>query len=372
MIFGLYALAQLLANRFLRAALLLTLCFYTHIGVSWFLALSMFFFGLCNKQYRRLSLWIPAVSLFLSAPIIFKQLIGLQLMSLEGINERHFIEFKALEYLLAFFALGVIINKNKDKKYYLFAALFIASFVFLPYPYRFISAQGYLPVVFLSAVGIDSLRERYNGKSRYLKYAYLLAVSYCLLFSVTLFTEKGYDKGGKISSRAYYADTALMDMVFPLRNARAASQSLWFPDEYALLTRLIARHSEENDIIYSELLVAGVALAGISGRVTANGLFPEISPIKAFNPLAVSKLLILPKDEALSNIKGIAWSQAFIKIGEGTIFAVYKNSLCRSKAKISKASISFRALSCIFLIFTFLFWQAQKIEGFLKKRAVFS
>ncbi len=367
LMFGLYAFDQLLENRWLRPLLFIALCFYTHIGVSWFFVLGLFLFGLFDTRYRKASLWISAVSLVLSAPIIFKQAMGLQFISLKGIGEKYFIELKVIECLLALFALRIIIGKNRESKYRLFLALFIASFIFLPYPYRFISGQGYLPVIFLSAVGIDSLYERYKDKALYFKYVYLFLVGYCLLFSTTLLTEKDYERDGKINFKIYYADTALINMAFPLRNERIASTSLWFPDEYAALRKLIAQHSQGNDIIYSELFIPGVALASISGRATANALFPEIGPMRAFDPLAVSKLILLPKDRTQSDIKRIASAHTFIKVGEGNIFAVYKNSLCRAKVDIRKASISFRVLAYIFFIFAALFWQAQKIEVFLTR-----
>lgn len=60
LIFGFLAYGQLFKKRQARSLLLLTLCFYTHIGISLFFSLSLFFYGLFYKEFRKACLSVVA------------------------------------------------------------------------------------------------------------------------------------------------------------------------------------------------------------------------------------------------------------------------------------------------------------------------
>ena len=183
LIFGVLAFAQLFNNKPIRALLLLTLCFYTHIGISWFFALSFFFYGLFYREMRRGCLVIFFCAIILSLPLLHQQLLAVKFISRLGVNlmERYTSQIKIVDYILAFF--GLIIIFKKDKRYRIFPAFFLAGLIFLAYPYRFFSAEGYLPVIFLAAFALDGLYDRVKDRAFLLRYTPVLAALFILFLS---------------------------------------------------------------------------------------------------------------------------------------------------------------------------------------------
>ena len=352
-IFGLLAFTQLFQRNFLRSLILLTLCFYTHIGISWFFALSFLFYGLFNREQRKICFGLFILALVLSIPILFKQLTSLRVISSLGLslNERYLCQIKIVDYVLAF--LGLILAFKKDIKYRLFPSFFLASLIFLVYPYRFFSAEGYLAVIALSALFLYALYQDCKIKAVYLKYILISVTLFILFFSPTVSMYKPIGKG-KLSYKIIFFDSALMGMLF------ARGQTMWFPDEYISAANLIKDNSESEDIVYSNFNVAGMILASISGRSTANGLLPEIKPSRKFDPFAVSKIIVFAQDEDHSLINRIASGYHLIGIGENKLFILYKNPYSQARVDIKRASVPFWAIMLISAISIFLFWQRPR------------
>ncbi len=347
-VFGFLAFGQLFQKRPLRSLLLLTLCFYTHIGISWFFALSFIFYGLFYKELRRACLIIFACAIILSLPILSQQLIGLKAISSLGVslNERYTCQIKIIDYILAFF--GLILIFKADKKYRLFISFFLASLIFLIYPYRFFSAEGYLPVIFLSAFALDSLYDKIKDKGLRLRYALVLVALFILLLSPTLSMDRPPAEG-KTSYKIKIADSAVSGMLF------AKADTIWFPREYLSAAALIKDNSRKGDIIYSSFNIVGLTLASISERASANGLFPEIRPSGPFDPLLVSKIIVFNQNDNPDIRDGIVNSYHLTKIGENKLFILYRNPLCQAKADIKKAIVSFWASLYIIIAFIFFY-----------------
>lgn len=342
-IFGLLALGQLFQNRYLRTVLLLVLCFYTHIGISWFFAFILLFYGLFNKEYRKLCFRVFICAFILSLPILFKQLTGLKVISKLGLNlnEKYSCQFKIIDYILAFF--GLILTFKGDKKYRLFLSIFLASLIFLLYPYRFFSAEGFLPIILLCAVSLDALCQELKRKKVYLKYLPILVSLFILFFSPTLSMDKPIEQDKPIY-KINLSDSAFMGMLL------ARGQTLWFPKEYISSAALIKNNSSDNDIIYSSLIIVGVTLASISGRATANALLPEIESSRQFDPFRVSQIIIFLQDDDRNLLNRIVSSYKLIKIGENKLFILYKNPACHVKVDIKKAALSFGWIAFIGLV----------------------
>jgi hypothetical protein len=378
MIFGFLGLNELFNGHFVRPALLLTLCFYTHIGMSWFFALSVILYGLLDRRYARASFAIFAFALILSAPMLCKQLTGLRYISISGIgNERYFCEFKTIDYLLASFSFWLL--RKKALNYRLFLAFFFSSLIFLPYPYRFINAQGYLPVVFLSAMALDYFcvpRPRAPCLTRsgglYARALFAFLAGCILLFSPTVAMNKDIEKGGRIKYKIYLADSALANLLLPGRNQRIFSGLIGIPSEYLSLARLIKQNSEGTDIIYSKLYLVGITAASLSERASANGLFPEIAPSRKFDPFLVAKLIIMPQDEDREMLDAIVRNYHLRKLGENKLFIIYNNSLKfplgdeAAKIQTRRASVTFKAISLILAVWALLFIFAGRVEHFLR------
>lgn len=351
-IFGFLAVDRLLHNKFLKSLLLLTLSFYTHIGVSWLFAFSLCFWGLLNKQYRK-SCFVTFISaLILSLPVLIKQLIGLRFISVLGFNlkEAYVSQIKIFDYLLALFGL-ILIFKQHGERYKLFLSFFLASFIFLLYPYRFFSAEGYLPIIFLSATCLHILYGKLEKKNVFLKRLFILAILFILILSPTLSMSESAGEEGKGEFKIVIFDSALTRMVFPKSN-----ETIWFPDEYLSASAYIKINSDKDDIIYSNSELVGVILAGLSGRATANALFPEIKTSKAFNPILTSKILIFTQPDNKDNLNRLVAHYNLIKIGENKLFIIYKNPATGIKANVKKASVNFVVILLVGFVFITLFY----------------
>jgi hypothetical protein len=349
-IFGLLAFNQLLQKKIFRCGLLLALSFYTHIGASWFFAIAMIAYGLMVKDYRKATWKTCGCAFLMSAPVLFKEFVGLGYISKLGFNifERFYCEFKPVDYILAL--IGILAVLKMARQYKLFYSFFLASLIFLPYPYRFFSAQGYLPVALLSGVGVYFIYEKLKNNKIFLS----LSVIYFLFCSLTVLSEAG-STYGRVNYKSYLFDSAFLNMTLPEMNKRVASVSLWNPDEYLSAADLIEKHSYKDDIIYSPSQVVGVCLASIAGRATVNHLFLEIDTLKKINPLAAARIIILPKDGKQERLKRKINKYNFEKIGENELFVLYKNPSSLAKIAVRRPLVSFAWIGLIALIFALLF-----------------
>lgn len=360
LIFGILSLDQLFKKRLLRSSLLLTLGFYTHIGVPGFFAVAFILFAFLNREYKKISIICVLVTIALSTPIFLKQLMSLKYVTVIDLKEKYFCEFKTADYILA--VIGFILSYKASGKYRIFPALFLSSIVFLKYPYRLFSAEGYLSIIFLSAISLDGLYQRLlENKKRYVGYLLIAIMVFLSLFSPTVLTKKD-NNIPEVSFNIYIFDSVILNMLFPDRNKRFNSSTLWFPDIYLPASALIRQNSEADDIIYCKLANVNVALAGISNRVSANGLFPEIGPLHKFDPISVSKIFVAPKSDDPQELKYIVNKYNLVKIGEDNLFVIYSNPYPYGKANIRKASVSFGMILLIGVVFLFctsvpIFWK---------------
>jgi len=145
-------------------------------------------------------------------------------------------------------------------------------------------------------------------------------------------------------------------MAFPGRNPRVASSTLWFPGEYLPVVNLIKQNSEANDIIYSHFSNVSVSLADLSGRATSNGLFPDVKPLREFDPISVAKIFIVVKYGNLPWLERVVKEYNLAKVAETQLFIVYKNPLSKMKLAPKTASLPFWGIILLFLLFFFLYY----------------
>jgi len=359
LIFGILAFDQIFKQKILRAVIFLAFCFYTHIGVSWFFVLTLTFYLIGDKQYRKSGFLILLLTGILVLPILIKQISALGLVSVIGLNlgEKFFCQIKIIDYFLA---IGGLFFALKAKgKYYLFSSLFFASFIFLAYPYRFFSAEGYLPVIFLSAVFLLNLWERCKLKAA-LKKIFVLVVFFLLFISPTLSLSKSTQRWGAICG-IKFSDSVLTGML------SAKGYTMWFPEDYLPAAALIRANSQEGDIIYSNLGILGPVLGSISGRATANALLTEIKTSQSFNPLLTSKIIVLTKDINYVFLNNLVKAYNLQKIGETRLFVVYKNPASLFKIKVRKASVPFWMIFLIIGAAVAGFWINKGRSSHLEK-----
>jgi len=354
-IFGILSLGQFFKNRLIRSSILLVLCFYTHIGLSWFFILGLILYGVFNKEARREALFVCAVAFVLAIPMVIQELSGLKSMIAVGpnLNEKYLSQVKVVDLLLA--VLGLSVALKMERKYYLFPALLVAGFIFIIYPYRFLSGEGYFSLILLSALFLDRL---YNALNK--KYVILIIVVFMLVISPTWVMYKSMgDK--KLSYKINVLDSGLINLVL------SKGQVLWFPKQYLSAANIVRENSEDKDIVFSSLNFIGLTVSSLAGRATANALLPEMRLPENYNPLTSSKIIIFSQIDDPSVTSKIIDALKLVKAGENDFFIVYKNPGCEVKARIRKAGLPFAWILSLGLVALLAFWQAGRLEETLYK-----
>lgn len=335
LIFGFLAFGQIFKKRILRAGILLTLCFYTHIGTSWFFAFGLLIYILFNTEDKRAGLISLVFAMALSLPVIIQQIIHIRLISLPNFNEQYFCEFKTLDYILA--AFGLILTLKKEKRYNLFAALFIASFIYVKYPSRFFSSEGYLAIALLSAVSIDALCGNFI-RGRRIKILTAGIILFVFIFSPTVVISQG--TGEPSFYKVYLFDSAFMNIVFGAGREANASKSVLF-SACNSASKIIMDNSSPDDIIYCTEETIGLCLAALSGRATADYLLPEVYPVQRQDAMASSKIIVMLKYHSPEWVKDKIQKYGLKLIGKNNILDIYINPSAKDKIRIKKSLIPF-------------------------------
>ncbi|MDO8536518.1 MAG: hypothetical protein Q7S30_05900 [Candidatus Omnitrophota bacterium] len=327
--FGILAIWQFMNGKTFFSLLFLTFCFYTHIGVSYYMTLTFIIYAFFDKELRRSTFIIVAGALILSVPMIIRQLSGIDLFSFPAIKANNYCEFKTIDYILG--AIGFAILLRSKGKGRLFLALFIASFVYLPYLSRFFSTEGYLPVALLAAVALYGLCESF-GKNRSAKYAVISITAFMLIFSPTIATGT-LTVGGPVL-RMILFDSAPIGMLFPKAKMRQISSSIWFEKSYAFASKLIKENSSPDDIIYCTENIIGLCLAVASDRATANYLLPEVYSKDRADPYADAKIIIMLKYHDPKSVKEIVDKYGLVLLGKNGMLDIYMNPKASAKMTI--------------------------------------
>jgi len=353
LIFGLLSFGEFFKNRHLRAVVLLALCFYTHISVSWFFALSYIFYAIMDKNLRMNSLRIVFYSLLIALPILIPEFIKLHFIHLVGndMPEKFHLQIKVFDYILAGF--GLFLAIKMIPKYKLFISLFLGSFIFLPYPYRFLSAEGYVPVILFSALTMQFIWQKLKEKGLRAKKIFIGVLIFFILFiSPTLFLSKSAGCS-KISYKVDWVDSAFSGLFL------AKGNSIWFPWMYLPTVDIIKANSDSKDIVYSNINAAGLILSSLAQRATANAMLPEIKSFTQVDPFSVSSIIVLPKDLEVEFINGISNKYNLIKIKESKYFSVFRNPFPADRLKFTKAVLGFPVIIIILFLFIGLFWSKE-------------
>lgn len=261
----------------------------------------------------------------LSLPVIFRQAVGGAGALAIGsrLQERYLCRFKPLEYLLAGWGI-VAALKAKDRTGYFAVSLLLASPVLLFYPYRFLVAEGYLAIVVLAATGFDRLYQRaLSSGKRYLQSALIGLLSLIFFLSPAVTMQKPLGQPGMS-----FGITAVDSAIVPLTLATdygQKEQAAYFTDDFQAAAWFIERNTLPGEIVYSNLDLAGVVLAALSQRPSANALLPEVKPSAEFDPFLSSGLIVLTRDEQGEALRAVAERYGLKKIGEQRLFYFYRH-----------------------------------------------
>ncbi|MEI8176911.1 MAG: hypothetical protein WCG78_08605, partial [Candidatus Omnitrophota bacterium] len=211
MVMGIGAWWCLERRWFVRASILLAGAFYTHIGISWVFTGALVLYSFVAARSQRSTIAVLAAALVLAAPMIWREGALLRLDRIVNISERFFCEFKIVEYVLA--AAGIFIAvRRRDRGDLISVSLLMGSFLLALYPYRFFSAEGYLPVILLSALTFDRWYAAAAHRKDLLRYSAAAAAVGILLFSPTVLLSRTQERC-PLGYRTYFPDSALVDLM---------------------------------------------------------------------------------------------------------------------------------------------------------------
>jgi len=309
LIFILLAFYALERKRMFAASILLSLSFYSHLGLPWIGALTFLSYGLLRKEKMKSIIWILLLTLIFSSPMLFHILFNLdKLESVLGlkVGENELIEFYPLLYLFAIIGLLKLKVKGIESRSLFFFALFIG---FLPmainYRYRLISAEGLLPVIFFAGIGLercyDSLCKFFKTKKLksasvgfYLLFCFILINFFCPTISLynTLIPPH---KKKELSF--YLRDSTIVNSLPSYKKHFRPLEVSLYNEDMEELIGIITKNTEKGDIIYSNYTYIGGLLSAFSGRANALHTFYEVKvPPYRVNKIRSSKLLIWLKD----------------------------------------------------------------------------
>jgi hypothetical protein len=329
-ILGTLAVERMWRRDVLRAALLLGLIFYTHIGMAWFWALVMVGWGAVEKKSRRHTLLAVAMALVMAAPFLFAQAAGLAHIARMGykLNESLALQLKPFNILLAVPGLILAIRR---KEYRFFLCVLLATLVFLPYPFRLVSAEGFFAIILLNAAALRAAWQKCSS-DRVGRAVLTCAVCALAVLSPTIARTPPVH-GQKTYWKMEWFDSA------PAGTLLAKGQQLWMPQQYVEAAQVIRQNTGSRDILVSSLDMFGVILAVVSGRPTANALLPEVKASRRFDSLAVSRMIVIPKDEDAGVVESAVREYNLEKIGENKFFLFLLNPSAQGSMLVRRATV---------------------------------
>ncbi|MGE5197295.1 MAG: hypothetical protein ACM3IL_02200 [Deltaproteobacteria bacterium] len=358
-IFGLLSLLCLEKDKVLSAGLFLGLCFYTHAQIPWFFILTLAAYGLFDKSNLIRCLKSAILGILLSAPIII-YLFKNRNFYTPGMAHENFILEVNLYIFLSILGMRVVLKEKKRYGLLLSLAVAMVPFVF-SYPYRYISGQGLVGAILLSAVGLDRLYAA--GEKLFLRpgcgrikesYPAVLIILFMLVSPEFLL------RTGQGLKFTFFGSAYL--------NLAAIGKTADRPNDYSIssskyvgkLIKIVRENSQDRDIIFSNLDFAGTLISALTGRADASGMLREVGPRADHEPIRDSRIVVWFKDPDGSPGKGMMQAvsgYSLKEIAQTDIAYIYRNDFAQSAEQIKRATIpSSIIIAAAFIIASLLVW----------------
>jgi hypothetical protein len=344
-------------RRFVQAALLLGLIFYTHTLYAWLSALFIFLYSLRRSSDRSGCIRTLFLGALLGAPFIIYQFQFRDHFTLVSnqLNESHLLEIDIALYALVILGLWYCRKKEFTRKAWIPLCLWLAATPLLAtHHVRFVFGHGLLGAVLLSAIALDKLTAK-SGKI-------LAGVLVLITFVSPVFHWNFKDKQGGLR----WADRTLMRYMLPdpYMLSRASGFTIYFQEPYEEMKRVIQANSKRGDIIWTDFSYTAGILAVLSDRSTSCAMLAEIKPYQESQRIKDAKTIIWFKNKELRARDGMV--QAVLKydlrlLKEVEMAYIFDNPNYSVKPLIPKALISSVALFAIIgVIFAALMFPAKK------------
>lgn len=284
-IFGLLAWFFLKKKKWVSSAVSMSLCFYSHAGIPWVFFASLLLLAAFNREYRKLSLKAAFTAIAIFLPFILHAARYIKFIHLSSLVEARFISFNFVAMLCAFMSM-YFNRRNKDFLILLFWGYFLASaVVFIKYPYRFFSAQGFLGFAFFSAYFLWSVSGYFAKRQK----LFLVLISLYLLFINATFCIED----NKIKFNFF--DSTFSSLLTKKAYEDTAFKPVFSEKFYLPIVKVIRENSSADDIISSNVLVAAQIFSSLSNRPSSSSMLKEVQVENKFLYSDYAKLIILIK-----------------------------------------------------------------------------
>jgi hypothetical protein len=314
-ILAFYALAR---RRIAACVIFLALVFYTHPALPWMACAAFVLYGFFETKSRRDAFICVLSAICLSLPQIIHTVSNMgRLAGPLGIPmpEGKMFEIYPLIYIFALIGLAKQENAS-GMRIRLFALCLLAAFIPMAvnYRFRFLSAEGMLPVLLLAGAGLDAVYGRIikifkpekMGAAGYGSLTAVFAVVLlfvCPAFSMYIPLDPPYDR----HEFSFHLIDSTAANLLPDYKTHVRPFEITLADTFAeKWVKIIEENTSGDDLICSNDAFMGSMLSALSGRANSARLFLEVEepdiPISEFGSARLALWVREPNGKFSSEI----------------------------------------------------------------------
>ncbi|MFC1594720.1 hypothetical protein ACFL38_05275, partial [Candidatus Omnitrophota bacterium] len=302
---------------------------------------------------------VTVAGIAIAAPFLLHQY-----MVRDYIDVIHNIERFALEINLWVYAAAIpaiFIALKRRGKYLFILSLLLVSLVPVAfgYRYRYLSGQGSIALIVLSALSLDIVYDRcidlvtsqcQQKKKRLCEFVvFLLFLITFLLVSPTIMFNKG-------AVTFHMLNSTYANFIPGLKPVQRPNEfSIYYHKYFNEIKEIIHQHSNPEDIIYcNKEYIAGL-LGAVSHRATSTAMVHEVKPYKRTDPIASAKLIVWMKNPdrpVEKQVAAVAERYKLIKLAETDFAHIYENPNPQGKRKVVAPLVSqttIGAIACLLI-----------------------
>ncbi len=290
------ALDALEDERVISAGIYSGMAFYTHTMVGWCLVLYCVIRAALRDPRSAAMIRSVGVGLVLALPLLYWQWISRDFFELVRVKESRLIEWDLGIYLASCVAIFLCVVK-KDRRYMLPLMMWLSLVPLLfGRPVRFIYGHGLVAGAWLAGLLLDSAWDAGSKNEKFRKAIAPFIFGALLIFffvAPVLRIEQG-----KPTALRWFDRTAMRYLLPPDRHQNDAKGfSIYFPDHYEKMVRIIKDNSVSGDIVWTDFSYCAGILSILSDRATSCAMLAEVRSQKSSNHLMDAKIIVWFKDK---------------------------------------------------------------------------
>jgi hypothetical protein len=345
----------------LGSILLMGLCFYTHTVMAMILWAAVLLYGLMRKPFLRLSLKVCLWGIVLALPFLIHIISASAFLKMVSLHENVYWEIDLVVYIMA--GGGFFLLKKNQGKNLIPLSLFLASapFVFT-HSARFLSGHGMIALVWLAALCVDDMIERFHQRSKSffsLIFSAGLVFVFFQLISPVLYMNHA-DKDMKIK----FFDRPLNHYLWsrPIEETRGIENPIYFEKFLNPIVEQINRYTVPGEMIWSNFNYFSGLLAILTDRYTSDAMLPEVRAYGWLDPIRVARISIWLKEDDGSDPREmlrVVQRYGLVEVAREELAILYLNPTAEFKQSVRAAlipnSILFMMLGFCLLIVVYDF-----------------